>query len=586
MLSSAPFSNKAASYVADRRSLTVFTFKLFRARQERVSKEAVPRAVSQMLDLPSANNDSKVHKRTKSAPQTYDLSGSFHPEWDSSSIVGNGFQDILVAPPAALTPNHTLQDSQLPAEEKARSKQAGTHQRQLTDILSFHKLPALRIRSTASSPTRDIIKHKRSQSPLKYSDSQWPPQPSPLPSTTNEKWSFLPTLTGDKSGQIRIEDKGGKLADWFRGESEPVNLGVLPSPTKEKADPLEAMSSPAGSRPPLYLQRNSTNQLIAKSPNTSTSRFTFFKPKAPAPQPLQAVAPPDDEFLTLDIGAALFPEGPLTPSSPTSFQTLLQNAESVLQRLQNAYKQRTTSLHDLTASYSAQAEELSEAETRARHLKQQLDNITLKVAEQDAAMMNLVDELAREKQLRREEEDARKRSVKLVKNSSGDGDKNSAEEEGSKFGRHVNRSSVASDSGFESEEEGSASSVFSATSKAHNAVISPCPSLSSASSTTSPEIHQAELLTITLARPRPAMPPQRTSMFQKVLGMNGTSGGGLPIQRHDEPLRTSCTNCQGVKAAEAWNVVSILKEENKGLKERVGSLESAVEGCLEMVGGM
>lgn len=539
-----------------------------------------------MFDLPSAsNNGSKVHKRSKSSPQTGDPRGTFRSEWDPSSLLGNGLQDILLAPPAALTSNPTLQDPQLPIEETVHPKQPRTHQRQLTDILSFHKLPALHIRSTASSPTRDSTKHKTLQSPLEDSNFQLSPQSSPHLSPINDKWSFIPTLSGDKSGQIRIEDKGGKLADWFRGESEPVNLRVLPSPTKEKADPLEAMSSPAASRPPLGLQRKSTSQLFTKSPNTSTSRFTFFKAKAPPSQLLLSSAPPDDEFLTLDITAALFPEGALTPSSPTSFQTLLQNAESVLQRLQTAYKQRTTSLHDLTASYSAQGEELSEAEMRARHLKQQLDNITLKVTEQDAAMMNLVDELAREKQLRREEEDARKRSVKLVKSSFVEGDNHSAEDEEGKFRRLGKRSSVASDSGFESEDESSASSIFSASSKAHNAVTSPCPSLSSASSTTSMEIHQAKFLTMTPARPRPAMPPQRTSMFQKVLGMNGTSGGGLLIQGHNEPLRLSCTNCQGVKATEAWNVVSILKEENKGLKERVGHLESAVEGCLELVGG-
>ena len=204
-------------------------------------------------------------------------------------------------------------------------------------------------------------------------------------------------------------------------------------------------------------------------------------------------------------------------------------------------------------------------------------------------MMNLVDELAREKQLRREEEEARKRSVKLVKSSpiEGNDDVVEGEEEGGKFGRHGNRGSVASDSGFESEDDSFTPSIFSSSSsKAHEATPSPCRSLSSASSTTSPEIHQAEFLTITPARPRPAMPPQRASMFQKVLGLNGTSGGGLSMQGQDEPRRRSCANCQDVKASEAWNVVSILKEENKGLKERVGHLESAVEGCLEMVGGM
>lgn len=206
---------------------------------------------SQMFDIPSTSNkDWKVHKRSKSSPQIDESSGSFRSGWDSSTL-GNGFQDILAAPPAALTSTPTRQDPQLTIEEKARPKQPRPHQRQLTEILSFHKLPALHIRSTASSPTRASTKHNTLQSPSKESDFQWSTQPSPHLSSTNERRSFIPTLTGDKSGQIRTEDKGGKLADWFRGESEPVNLGVLPSPTKEKPDPLEAMSSPAASRPPL-----------------------------------------------------------------------------------------------------------------------------------------------------------------------------------------------------------------------------------------------------------------------------------------------------------------------------------------------
>ena len=238
----------------------------------------------------------------------------------------------------------------------------------------------------------------------------------------------------------------------------------------------------------------------------------------------------------------------------------------------------------MTAEKEAQAEELEEAETRARHLKMQLDDMAVKVAEQDSTVMNLVDELAAEKQLRRQEEDARKRSIKLVKSSPID---DIAEEDGSKFHQQTNRGSMASDSGFESEDESSAESVFSL--KRHDPT-SPCLSLSSASSTTWPEVYQAESLKITpvreAAKLRPAVPPQRPSTFQKASGLNGSSAGGISIQGHDEPLRWSCANCQGLKASEAWNVVGILKEENKGLKERVGDLEGAVEGCLDLVAGL
>jgi len=51
-------------------------------------------------------------------------------------------------------------------------------------------------------------------------------------------------------------------------------------------------------------------------------------------------------------------------------------------------------------------------------------------------------------------------------------------------------------------------------------------------------------------------------------------------------MQTSCSNCQGMKASEAWDVVGMLSEENKGLKVRVGKLESEVDACLDLVQGL
>jgi cell division septum initiation protein DivIVA len=36
----------------------------------------------------------------------------------------------------------------------------------------------------------------------------------------------------------------------------------------------------------------------------------------------------------------------------------------------------------------------------------------------------------------------------------------------------------------------------------------------------------------------------------------------------------------------AWDTVNLLKDENKGLKDRVEELETAVEGALDVVNGI
>ena len=47
-----------------------------------------------------------------------------------------------------------------------------------------------------------------------------------------------------------------------------------------------------------------------------------------------------------------------------------------------------------------------------------------------------------------------------------------------------------------------------------------------------------------------------------------------------------CTNCRGKDASVAWDTVGLLRMENKGLKERVGELESAVDGALGVCDGL
>ena len=359
---------------------------------------------------------------------------------------------------------------------------------------------------------------------------------------------------------------GGRVAEWFKGESDPIAFRILPSPTKEEPDPLDIM-------PPLSASRTSPvqkdpHQAMPKPP--MSSRFSFFTTKAPLHMTPQQSVDDGDGLSVLDVHKALFPAGPADPFSPAAFKNLVQNAEGLLSRLQTAYKERTQSLREMTVEKETQAEELEGAETRAQHLKIQLDDMAARLAEQDDAMMNLVDDLAREKQLRREEEAARRRSVMLVK-ASGDAHAERSQRE--------SRSSINSDRSCESEAESSAESVFS-----HRyGATSPTMSMSSVSTTNSPDVYQPldlqSVMSVTEAT-------QHTPVFNPLptaKGMAGSDRRNDTISWQGESQGLKCANCHGLTTNEAWNVVGVLKEENKALKGRVEHMEGALDGCLDVV---
>lgn len=324
------------------------------------------------------------------------------------------------------------------------------------------------------------------------------------------------------------------------GESEPINLGIIPSPTKEKSNPLDTKAESSSVRASTPRQQQSGAQIMARP--AMASRFSFFPSKASLVRTRSQSDQPRDELLEMDVSAALFPHEPANPFSPASFKNLQQQAESLLVRLQAAYKERTIALRDMTAEKETIVEESEGAVMRARHLKMQLDDMTAKFAEQDQAMMNLVDELAQEKQARREEEEARKKTIRVVRDftppSSGH--------------PGLSRSNTVSDSGFESEDESCADSVFSRQNGAHSPILS----VSSASTTSSHDI----------PRTHESHPPASTAQ--------------IALRRLGPP---SSKSMEGARASEAWSVVNILKEENDELKHRVGELEGALDGCLDVV---
>ncbi|KAI9721536.1 MAG: hypothetical protein M1812_002298 [Candelaria pacifica] len=397
------------------------------------------------------------------------------------------------------------------------------------------------------------------------------PAQSPQPSPIKTKSGFRSTLTGDMEGKIRVEERRGRLAGWFTGSSAPVTLGVLP--TSDSAHSLQ--SSPV-TRPTN--NRSSTTQSSA-----SNSRFTLFSTKTTSDKlPITNLPSPEhDELLNLDIEAALFPLGPADPFSPSSFKNLQVNAEGLLLRLQTAYKLRTSALHELTVEKKAQDEELEETETRCRHLKQQLDDMALKVLEQEKAMNEMADELAAEKHMRGEEEKARLESITLVRGPA----TLDAGMEPYQPRKRESTATIGSDSGFESEgDESPAESVFSKT----DSPPSRSDTLSSRTSeASSPETSPQPQVPPQVLQTRPGMPHQRASTFQKILrGISSTDRGFGDEDTVDSTSQQwGCANCNGGNAAMAWCMVGDLRAQNRDLNKRVVYLEGAVESCIDIVGG-
>jgi hypothetical protein len=460
----------------------------------------------------------------------------------------------------------------------------------------------------------------------------------------------MATLTGDRSGVIKVEDRNkGGLSSWFSGSSAPVAVGV---PVSTREDQPQTASS-------------------SEATPASTSRFNFFSSSSsPRQAKQQTIRLPhemlaSDTLLTLSIPTALYPAGPPSPNaafSPSAYKNLHLNAVGTLEKLHTAYKLRTLSVHELSAENEAQAEELEEAETRAQCLRTQLEEMARRVQDQDRAVEELVLQLAHEKEARAKEADAREKSIALIKSSreraegvspppDGEGQRekrasccshtHSEEDLGIRFAgsslgahppspspspagqagvkKHSWRISTGSSTGseeMESDSEG-AESVFSRS-------MSPGVASSAASTLTTestPEVLQARFGRVVdgpgqartarqsqsqtsspsamlaagtgrRATQRPKM-EQRPSTFQRLMGgissgSNPHLGSQLGYGDGDDAgfLGEGCANCRGQASSVAWDTVGLLRVENRGLKGRVGELEGAVEGALGLCAGL
>ncbi|KAK4236401.1 hypothetical protein C8A03DRAFT_16951 [Achaetomium macrosporum] len=397
--------------------------------------------------------------------------------------------------------------------------------------------------------------------------------------------------TGDGRSSVRMAAEaprgGGGLIRWLNGSSRPAEAPGSSlhaeahgsqTTTKDAATPNTAptrlrLGTATGIGSPISdaATPKSTMATASRFMSVISLRFGPTTPTSPALDP--------DEVCNMNIEAALFPHG--SPSdrdafSPSAFKNLQMNAVGLLTKMQTAYREQTVVLRDLQAERSAQKDELEEAETRARHLKMQLEDMARKAQEHERRIKSLMEELAAERKARAEEQLAAAAAPPPIPPSEGASmvSEDLGVDEDQRRRRRSHRKSWKS--GASCEEDTDEDENASAESES---VFSRC---------RSPGLHLPDGPATPHARNHAsgsvnATPKQKSgqqmSAFQRILkGISGDSG--------ESSMATACANCKGQDASAAWNTVSLLRDENKHLKRRVGELEVAVEGALDLVNGI
>ncbi|KAE8350936.1 hypothetical protein BDV28DRAFT_138158 [Aspergillus coremiiformis] len=386
------------------------------------------------------------------------------------------------------------------------------------------------------------------------------------------------TPSAENPTRRKLEEGAKLLTGWFQGKPEPVNVEVVSQSESTGTPTMDAREFYGSPRVPTS---RAQKRMTAPSPLkqvTSSNPFSFFGLKRQETR-LELPEPADDELLNLDIAAALFPTASTNLSEQEALDTLRSNAENVIKRLQAAYKQRTFALHEALADKSEKQEELEETRTRVGSLKIQLDGMVEKVDQQEKAMSVMAEELEQERQLRRREDEARLRSIRLIRSSDDESisDLGADLQTPKRSMKRASNATYASDSGFDSGDESLAESIFSRREGLESPTSTVAPS---------PRISQVTL-------PAQVTFPAPVSTPLKEKESKSHSQASTPRQSaYDRVIKgiasswmnnSKCGICHGVPSSEAWSVLGILKEENKGLKERLGELEMVIDDCLCMI---
>ncbi|KIW19744.1 hypothetical protein PV08_00318 [Exophiala spinifera] len=379
--------------------------------------------------------------------------------------------------------------------------------------------------------------------------SAWTPSSSPTRASTflpflrpqstrtvsPERVSVAETAESSVSAELSVTKRRPtgaveRLASWFEGSSEPVNITLVPSPRKEKTDPLvETETMDAIFSAGHSSKDNFTRRSQERPTNASTSRFSFFR-KSTVSLPHETLG--EDELVNMNVEQALYPHGRPDEYSPAAFKNLEQNAEGTIRRFQHAYTEQQLSLKQITSAKNVQSDELDAAQTRNEHLKMQLQEMAERATEQERMIARLRAELAAQRSSL-DTFTSRQQSVRMV---SDDGPSEAESTPRSRYRRQ--RSSDVSTSG-ESELGSDVSSVVSVFSEP----------LSPASSKTTSA----------------ASPVSKVSMMS---------------------AREDCPNCHGMHTSEAWDVINVMRAESTALKQRVAQLESAQDDALDFLSGL
>ena len=390
------------------------------------------------------------------------------------------------------------------------------------------------------------------------------PSPTRKPSQLQNQMPF----TGDSRPATRAGSPKGGIAGWFGASAT-----GSPRPASAREENATAETTPTRLRRGTTAS-NATDPSTPKG--TVTSRFMSAISSRFTSAPTSPII--DNELCNLNLEAALFPPaspsgGDRDPFSPAAFKNLQMNALGLLTRMQSAYRDRVATVQELQSEKLAQREELEEAETRARHLKMQLEGMALKAQEQAREMRLLMDELATERKARTEAEKFLAEGSIMSEDLGVDDDRRRR--------KWVRKSgeTIKSDTGFETDDESAESeSVFSRC-RSPTMIGSVMSDASTMDGTAQLQHHsQVKSSNNLVVRARAPPPQKEMNAFQKII--KGISG-----DTEDQGVN-ECRNCKGQDASVAWGTVSLLRDENKHLKQRVGELEVAVEGALDFVNGI
>jgi hypothetical protein len=279
-------------------------------------------------------------------------------------------------------------------------------------------------------------------------------------------------------------------------------------------------------------------------------KTSWFGRKVTSPTHQQSPAPVSDDLVNINIMTTLFPNGQSDELTPHSYNELLLNATTLLQRMQIAYKTKVESIAALKPEMDVQREEIEEADIRSRHLKLQLEDMGRRAQEQESAMQELAAQLSEERFRNQEarEKESRKasRSFKGPPPPASTADETTDDETTPRrhfLNKRISAGSTdASDSGFESDLDREWSSQDPLDPTFQRAVLaSPGP------------------ITPTKQRLGNQHAPLNSSNLRNSVKRLGSDGS-------------------------AWAVMERLRVENVALKKQVADMQRELQGCIELIG--